>query len=378
MIRLAKPDISENLEIKIAALIRSGNLVQGKTVKALEGALADFLNAKNAIVVSSGTAALHLSLMALDIGPGDEVIVPAFTFPSTANVVEIVGAESVLVDITLDDFCIDSSKIESVITNKTRAILPVHEFGQTADLNAILDISLKYGLHVIEDAACAFGVAYQDRKLGSFGPLGCFSFHPRKSMTTAEGGLIITEEDALAEELRSLRNNGLFPKKEGGFDVHHVGLNYRMTEIQALLGLSQLESFDPYFKVREEMASLYEEKLKEISQVRSPKRIEGRETSFQTYHILLDDAVNRDALILALKEDGIETNIGAYALNELSYYKTRSDCVEGDFPNATKAYRQGLALPMGGHLNREAISYIAEKISERLTLKGGNGESKSI
>ena len=209
IIRLAKPNISSNAIDEIADVFKSGFLVQGKKVAEFEKNLANYFNVKNAICVSSGTAALHLSLIALNIKQGDEVIVPAFTFPATANVVELVGAKPVFVDINLNDFCIDISEIESKITEKTKAIIPVHEFGQVAKIHEIIEIAKKYNLKVVEDAACAFGAEYNYKKIGTFGDTGCFSFHPRKAITTGEGGVILTNNEYIVERLFALRNHGI-------------------------------------------------------------------------------------------------------------------------------------------------------------------------
>lgn len=364
-IHLAKPDIPENLESKISDILRSGNLVQGRYVQELEAALACLLNVQHAILVSSGTAALHLSLMSLDINRDDEIIVPAFTFPATANVVEFLGAKPIFVDICLDDYCIDASKIEKAITDRTRALIAVHAFGQPAEMDPISSIANKNRLALIEDAACALGTTYKHRNVGTLGRLGCFSFHPRKSITTGEGGLVVTDEAPLAEKIRALRNHGL-ELKEGHLDIEVVGLNYRMTEIQSVLGLQQLPFLEEQLKKRRIIASLYGEKLKKIPKVSQPVYWEYRPSCFQTYHLLLDNSVDRDALIASLNNDGIETNFGAHALTALTYYRKRYTNTESDFPNANQAYRQGLALPMGSHLNAEDIDYIVEKLTSHL------------
>ena len=188
MIRLAKPEFSDETIRSVLSVIKSGDLVMGEYVSKVEQFLESYLNVENAVLVSSGTAALHLSLLSLGIGAGDEVIVPAFTFPATANMVEAVGAKPVFVDIALDDFCIDCEKIEASISSKTKAIIPVHAFGQPANMEAVLDIAKCHGLFVIEDAACALGAEFENVKVGAYGDLGCFSFHPRKAITTGEGG----------------------------------------------------------------------------------------------------------------------------------------------------------------------------------------------
>ena len=343
-------------------MLKSGNLIQGKCVTEFEDALQSYLNVKNVVVVSSGTAALHLSLLALGIAKGDEVIVPAFTFPAAANVIELLGAKPVLVDISLDDFCIDASRIEEAVSNRTKAILPVHEFGQAAEMDKVTAIAEKYDLEVVEDAACALGTEFNSRKAGTFGTLGCLSFHPRKVITTGEGGAVVAEDDELAERIRTLRNHGI-SIIDGKYDVAYAGLNYRITDFQAALGLFQLFSIEDIIKARIEIAKTYDEKLSPIDWVTVPKLFRDRKNVYQTYHIMLDDKIDRDELIRSLRKKDIEANVGAQALNCLTHYREKYALEEQDFPNAARAFKQGLALPMGNHVSCEDIEYIANTLS---------------
>jgi perosamine synthetase len=352
MIRLAKPYITETTIEKVAEVLRSGNLVQGQYVREFEAALEKYLGVEHAIVVSSGTAALHLSLLATGIGPGDEVIVPAFTFPATVNVVEIVGAIPVLVDITLEDYCIDVTKIEEVITPKTKAIIPVHEFGQSADIAPILNVARKYKLKIIEDAACALGTEYNNKKAGTFGDLGCFSFHPRKAITTGEGGAIVTESHELAEKIRSLRNHGI-SSTNGKIDFEYAGLNYRITDFQAILGSSQLSDMDYLISQRMETAKIYDDSLRGIDWIDTPERIDGRKHVYQTYHVMVDEGIDRDKLIESLKTNGVETNIGAYALHMIGYYQNKYDYTDVSYIQTKNSYLHGLALPLGQHISQK-------------------------
>jgi len=349
MIKLAKPHVTKKALENIAEVLRSGNFVQGENVWHFEQELGKYLDVKHVVVVSSGTAALHLSLLALGIKPGDEVIVPAFTYPATANVVEIVGAKPELVDITLDDFCFDVSKIEAAINDRTKAIIPVHEFGQAADMDPILAIAKQHDLKIVEDAACALGTVYKGIKAGTFGNLGCFSFHPRKAITTGEGGAVVTDDQELAVKLRSLRNHGISIVNDK-INFEYAGLNYRMTDFQAVLGITQLNEIGHLIKHRIKMAEIYDEDLKNIDWIKTPIRIDDRRSVYQTYHIMVEANIERDGLITALNKNGVETNIGAYALNMVNYYKEKYDYAEDSFDNAKKAYSKGLALPIGAHL----------------------------
>jgi len=363
MIRLARPFIPQEAIDRVVEVLKSGNLVQGKYVKEFENTLRDYLNVKNAIVVSSGTAALHLALLALGIKEGDEVIVPAFTFPATANVVELVGAKPVFVDINLSDYCIDTSKIEEVITKRTKAIIPVHEFGQAAKMDEIIKIAEQYNLKIVEDAACALGAEFEDQKVGTFGELGCFSFHPRKAITTGEGGVVITNNDKLAEKIRSLRNHGI-SFRNGEPDFVYAGLNYRMTDFQAALGLHQFYEIDNIINTRIAQAARYDHKLSKTDRIKTPARFAKRKAVYQTYHVIIDEKIDRNKLIIALKETGVETNLGAQALSCLTFYKTKYGFKQENFPNSGKAYRHGLALPVGNHLCNDDIDYIVTKLAK--------------
>jgi perosamine synthetase len=362
MIKLAQPTIPEDAIEKVADVLRSGNLIQGQYVEAFEGALKAYVDVPYAIAVSSGTAALHLSLLALDIASGDEVIVPAFTFPATVNVVELVGAKPVLVDIRPDDLCMDASALEKAITDRTRAILPVHEFGQAAGISEILSLARRRSVPVIEDAACALGTEFDGEKAGTFGLTGCFSFHPRKAITTGEGGAVTTGSEALYEKIRSLRNHGI-STASGTPDFIHAGLNYRMTEFQAVLGLFQMGNIDHAIEQRIHLADLYDQALADISWLTAPHRNTRSKHVFQTYHVMLDPKIDRQQLISHLRSAGIETNLGAQAIHCLTYYRKKYHFRPSDFPNSARAYSCGLALPMGSHISRDDILYIAERLA---------------
>jgi perosamine synthetase len=365
MIRLAKPFFPAQSFANVCAVLKSGHLIQGAYVKQFEEALRRYLGVKHAFLVSSGTAALHLSLLSLGIRAGDEVIVPAFTFPATANVVELVGARAVPVDIRLDDFCIDSSKIEKAITSRTKAIMPVHEFGQSAEMKIIMEIARSRGVAVVEDAACALGTEYDGKKAGTLGKVGCFSFHPRKAITTGEGGAVVTEDDGIAEKIAILRNHGICAA-EKGIDFIHAGFNYRMTDIQAAIGVPQLMGLDRTIERRIRIASYYHEAFEGLSVVSRPATFGNRRMVYQSYHILLNDGVDRQGVIASMKKAGIETNLGAYALQCLSYYRNKYGFKEEDFPNALKAYRQGLALPVGHHVKKADVAFIARSLRSLL------------
>ena len=362
VIKLASPNISEKAISKVGEVLRSGNLVQGKYVREFEAELEQYLGVKHAIVVSSGTAALHLSLLALGIGPGDEVIVPAFTFPATANVVVIVGAKPVFVDISLDDYCINVTKIEEAITPKTKAIMPVHEFGMMADMDPIIEIANRRKLLVIEDAACALGAKENDQYVGSYGQFGSFSFHPRKAITSGEGGVVTTNVDQLAKEIRILRNHGI-EIINGKTDFVRVGFNYRMTDFQAALVNTQFDDFDSILDYKQELSEIYLNNINN-EHIFLPMIPDNKKHTWQTFHLLLKNPEKRDALRKHLLNNKIMTNYGAQCIPHMTYYKKKyNNNSEEEFPNAYKAFTCGLAIPLYDLLKKEEAKYISESIN---------------
>lgn len=361
-IPLAKPNIiAEDIE-SVVSVLQSGMLVQGKEVLAFEKTIASYIGCKEAIAVSNGTASLHLSLIALGIGPGDEVIVPAFSFIATANVVELVGAKPIFIDIEISTFNIDISKIEEAITVDTKAIIPVHEFGLACNISKIIKLAKQHSLFVIEDAACALGAKENSNFAGSFGDFGSFSFHPRKAITSGEGGIITTNNTKLAKKIRALRNHGIsITNKKVEFT--EAGFNYRLTDIQATLLNSQFKRFDTELKEKEKIASFY---LKHINNklIKLPSINKNKVHAWQTFHLLLDEKLNRDTIIEKLKIKGVGSNYGAQCIPYEKYYqkKYNLNCLTL-FPNAMKAYTQGIAIPLYTTLTKKEIEYIVDQIN---------------
>ena len=366
MIRLSRPFLSEAALQQVLDVLNSGMLVQGKWVRIFEEQLEAYLDVPHCILVSNGTDALHLSLLAAGIGQGDEVLVPAYTFTAVANAVELTGATPVFVDISLLDCCMDVSKVESRITPKTKAIIAVHEFGMVCDMQVIEQLSAKHKLLIIEDAACALGASYHEIKAGTIGFTGCFSFHPRKILTTGEGGAIVTKDAAVADRLRKMRNHGIDVSGSTP-DFVLPGFNYRMTDFQAALGPEQLAGLDDVIDENNRQAAFYREVLGQMEGIQLPRPISNSEATYQTYHLVFENAEKRDRVRLALKEDGIESNIGAYAIPYLAYYKEKYKMPEEAYPNALKAFRNGLAIPLGIHLgegDQERIADIIIKVMQ--------------
>lgn len=364
-IPLASPDINDADIAAVVRVLKTGMLVQGVEVETLEKKIAERIGVKHCIAVSNGTATMHLSLLTLGIGPGDEVIVPAFSYIATANVVELTGATPVFVDIDIETFNINVASIERHITSRTKAIIPVHEFGLAADISAIMEIAQKYQLYIIEDAACALGAKENNKSVGSFGKAGSFSLHPRKAISSGEGGLITTDDEEMAKQLRSLRNHGI-EYKNGKMDFVMAGYNYRMTDFQAALVNSQLDRLNEILEYKQKLASVYFNEINS-SLVQLPFIPEGKTHTWQTFHILLAETLKQDKVIARLKEEGIGSNYGAQCIPAQSFYldKYKLDSVNL-FPNAFRAYTQGLALPVYEKLNERDISRISKVINSLL------------
>lgn len=372
MLRLAAPSFPEAALEAALDVLRSGMLVQGERVARFEEALAGYLGVPHVVAVSSGTAALHLSMLAAGIRPGDEVIVPAFTFPATANAVVVSGGRPVLVDIDPRTHCIQPAAIDAAVTPRTRFLLPVHEFGQAADIPAIMALAARHGLRVIEDAACAFGTRSAGRPVGGFGLCGCFSFHPRKALTTGEGGAITTSDADFADRVRRLRNHGIQQTPDGP-DFTMAGLNYRMTEFQAALGIHQVPEFERGIELRIRQAALYRTHLSSVPGLELPQESPGREAVYQTFHVVLPPGTMRRDVIAELRGKGIETNLGAQALNCLSFFRTEYGYTPATCPIATRSFERGLALPIGAHCSDDDIRFVAETLAGLLVGAGRTG-----
>lgn len=366
MIKLSKPIISEEEITAVSEVLRSGMLVQGKYVGEFEEALKQYMSAQYVLAVSSGTAALHIALAALEIGEGDAVFVPGFTFPATANVVELQNARTVLVDVDPLTYNLDPGKLEEAIRNysekeQPKAIMVVHEFGAPANMTRIMEIANKYNLYVIEDAACALGTTWNGQHVGTFGDIGCFSWHPRKAITTGEGGAVVTNNESLNKKMSLLRNHGLERSEDGLMDFVLPGFNYRLTEFQAVLGTHQLKNFDSWVEKRKELVEYYYDFLKDCPKIQLPQKVEGH--AWQTFMVVLDENITRKELIKVLKSADIETNLGAQAVADLVYYKGKYNYKNSTI-NSTRLYEFGLALPLSPFLTKGDIVYITTMLKE--------------
>ncbi|MEB3220998.1 MAG: DegT/DnrJ/EryC1/StrS family aminotransferase [Candidatus Sericytochromatia bacterium] len=363
---IARTSLTEDEIQSVLAPLRSGWLVQGPQVREFERLWAAFTGAPHAIAVTSCTTALHLSLAALGFGSGDEAIVPAFTWIATANVVEHLGGKVVFCDIDPVTFNLDVAQLEALITPRTRAILPVHLFGLAADMDQLTPLARRHGLWVVEDAACGFGARLHGRHVGTLGDTGSFSFHPRKAITTGEGGMITTTDDALAEKLRQLRDHGaamsdlqrhLGPRPYLLADHPEAGYNQRMTDLQAALGVAQMQRAEAIVAERQRLAAVYDAAFAGLGWLRTPTVSAGCEHGYQSYPCMFDpegvaagriEAVNeaRNAWMEELQRQGISTRPATHAVHMLTFYREKYGLRPEAFPGAYAANHCSISLPL--------------------------------
>jgi perosamine synthetase len=314
---------------------------QGKFVGQFEKAFAGYCGVKHGVATANGTAALHLALACLDIGPGDEVIVPTLSFVGTANPVVYCGATPVFVDSLADTWNLDPSAVAKAVTRRTRAIIVVHLYGHAAHMDEVLVIARRHGLHVIEDACEAHGGEYRGEKLGSLGTVGCFSFYANKIITTGEGGMLVTDDRAIAEKARLLRDHGMSAKRK--YWHPQVGYNYRMTNLQAALGVAQMQRIEPVLARKRRQARLYSSLLGEIPGITLPQEAAWARHVYWLYTILVENEyeLSRKELSKALAYHGVETRPTFFPISSMPPYRNGA----GKFTVAENISKKGLSLP---------------------------------
>ena len=379
-IQIAEPFVGpEDLEA-LRETLASGWLTQGPQVKAFEEAFAARHLVRRALAVTSGTTALHLALLALGVGPGDTVVVPSFTWIATANAVEYCGARPVFCDSRPADYNLDPDRLEEILDRlkgegtRPKAVIMAHLFGLMGDLKTLAVLADRYGLRVVEDAACAAGAALDGRPAGSWGAVGCFSFHPRKTITTGEGGMCVTDDEQTAELLASLRNHGASPsaaQRAGGgpylmADFDRLGFNYRMTDLQGALGRTQLARLDGLIAQRRRLAALYDEALGEIDWLARPSVPAGYQHSWQAYVCLTAPGLklSRDEIMRRLHEAGIGSRAGTHAAHELGYYREKYGLRTGDLPVAAALQARTLSLPLHNKMTDGDLERVVETLKK--------------
>jgi len=371
-IQIALPATGEEEWQATREPIMSGWLTQGPKVAAFEKAFAERQQVSHALATTSCTTALHLILAGLEIGPGDEVIVPSFTWVATPNAVLYCGATPVFIDVDRSTYNLDVSLLKDMITDRTKAIIPVHLFGLSADLDAIRNAAP--GIPVVGDGACASAAEYKGTSVGALGTATAFSFHPRKAITTGEGGMVTTMDEKLAERMNALRNHGAEVSEEQRHhgpqpyilpDFNLLGFNYRMTDIQGAVGLVQLKKLDRFTEERQLWADFYQKELADVEWLKTPVVPEGYKHGWQSYVCFVDEdkaPKSRNEIMETLQSKGISTRPGTHAVHMLSYYKQRFGYRDDQFPGAMDCDRYTMAIPLHNRMTADDYNYVVEAI----------------
>jgi dTDP-4-amino-4,6-dideoxygalactose transaminase len=374
-LQITAPKFDEDEVESVRACLKSGWVTQGPMVQKFEQLVAARHGVAHALATTSCTAALHLAAMGLDLKAGDEVVVPAFTWVTSAHAAEYVGAKAVFADIDLATFNLDPRSLEAAITPRTRAVVVVHLFGLAAPMDEILAIAKRHGLAVIEDAACAIGTTYKGKPVGGFGDLGCFSFHPRKVITTGEGGAVTTNDEGLQGKIASLRNHGASgarlldgepqgPWTMANFDT--IGFNLRLSDIQAAVGVAQMAKLDALLAERKAIAGAYRKRLSSLNRIVLPTEDPGH--TYQSFVIRVADGTReaRNAIMAVLQKHGIQTRPGTHAVPALGYYRNKYGLRPESFPNAIAAENTTITLPLMPGMTASQIDRVAEALEQAL------------
>lgn len=358
---VCEPKMSARERLYVTDTLRH-NLVSsmGHYVQKFEKAFAAYCGAAHAITVTNGTHAVHLALASLGVGPGDEVIVPNFTMIAVANSVTYLGAKPIFVDVRRDTWNLDENLIESAITKRTKAIVVVHTYGHPAEMDTIMEIAQKYNLAVVEDAAEAHGAEYKGRKVGTFGDVGCFSLYANKMITSGEGGIVVTNRDDLARVLFKLHNHAFSDTIH--FWHEYLGFNYRMTSLQAAVGLAQLEKIEKFITARRNNAHQYSRALSKLPGISLPVELPQVRNTYWMFGFVVDEHgnVSRDQLREALAAQGIETRTFFIPLSHQPIYFNPT--YKNRFPVSEWLSKNGLYLPSASHLNRKAVARVSQAV----------------
>jgi perosamine synthetase len=361
-LRLAEPRFGADALEAIGRVLATGNLTQGPVVAEFEEAVAGYCGADHGIATTSATTAIELALAALDIGPGDE----DFTYPATGNAVLQRGATLRLVDVDPGTYCVDPEALEAALTPRTRAVLAVDVFGLPADYPAIEPLLAARGIPLICDAACSLGGAIGKRRTGTFGAMSCFSFHPRKSLTTGEGGMVLTDDAALAARLRRLRNHGT---ERAGFRATFVepGFNYRLSDLNAALGLVQVPGFGGVVARRQALATAMRTAVDRLDGVTSQRVPRGFSHPYQSFVVGCDAALDRDRLVYGLRERGVESTLGTYAMHAEPSFQRACGTTPGDLPGSYALAERTFALPLHQGMADSDVGVVADAVMDVLS-----------
>lgn len=376
MISITEPSFDDTEVDMVRAVLDSKWVTQGPMTERFEARIAANQRARHALACTSCTAALHLAAMALELGPGDEVVVPAFTWITSAHAAEYVGAKAVFADIDLRTFNIDPAALEAAITPRTKAVVAVHLFGLAAPMDEIRAICAPRGIRIIEDAACGIATTYKGDPVGALGDLGCFSFHPRKVVTTGEGGAVTTNDDRLAAAVRSLRNHGATGQPDNGEPVGpwtmatfgRIGYNLRLSDIQAAVGVAQMEKLERLVADRRASARSYTEQLRDLNDLVLPTAGDVDGHTFQSYVVRIAEGgrARRNAVMSKLAAADIQTRPGTHAVHRLGYYREKYALRPHQFPLAAAAEDTTITLPIVPGMTDAQRTHVIEALSKAL------------
>lgn len=364
MIPLCIPEIKGN-EWKYVKECIDTNWVSsvGSYVTLFEERFSQYVKSKKAVVTMNGTAAIQLALLTLGVGEGDEVIIPSMTFISPVNAVKYVGAKPVFCDVRRDTFVMDAEKIEELVTEKTKAIMPVHIYGHPVDMDQVMEVANKYNLYVIEDATEALGSEYKNKMAGAIGHIGCYSFNGNKLITTGAGGMFVTNNEEIAERAKYLSTQTKTILENKAFYHQEVGYNFRMPNLLAAFGVAQLENVEEFLNIKRENAHYYNDLLKDVKGITLPVEKEWAKNCYWLYSVLVEEeyGITRDELIKELKEEGIESRPFFMAVHEMPPYK---DCKQGDMTATKEICDKGINLPSSSSLTKDQIQKVCDVLKK--------------
>lgn len=360
-IPLIKPYINDRVKELVSEVLDSGFLTEGPVTRRFEEAVASYTGVAHAIAFTSCTTGLETALRVAGIGPGDEVIVPDYTYPATANAVKITGAIPVVVDVNPDTLLIDYDKMEEAVSANTKAVIPVSLFGNPLDFDRLIKMKEHYGFMIIEDAACALGSSFKGIKTGVWSDMTVFSFHPRKFITTGEGGMVTTQNSQWAQAMHQYKHFGMGKvagRKEMVFQ--DTGSNYKMSNILAAVGLAQMEVVDDLLNERMKLAENYHQLLKGYGKIKIPETTENGIHSYQSFAVFVPE---RDRVMKEMREEGIEVQIGTYALHQHPAFQQRGVRLRGQYPGSIRAWEETLVLPMYHSMTNAGQAEVVEKLT---------------
>jgi len=362
-IKLIEPVVGKEEINEIRKVLLSGWLTEGPKTREFEEEIKSYIGVKHAVATTSCTTALELALRTLGIGRGDEVIIPDFTHPASGNVVKLVGAKPVLVDVDLSSYNIDPTEIEKAVSNKTKCIMPVSWGGNPLDMDPLIELKEKHGLYIVEDAACSLGAEYKGKKTGALADITCFSFHPRKAITTGEGGMAVTNNSEYAQKMQSLKKFGM-QIKNNEITFIQLGTNYKLSDILSAVGVAQIRKLEAIIKKRIQLANHYDRLLSKIESIRPPQKTANTKHIYQTYAAYVKKEHARDRIIEDLRKENVEAQIGTYALHLQPFYMSEKRI--GKLKNSKKLYMNLLALPMTHRMTQRAQEYVVSLIEKSL------------